>query len=265
MQYYYGRQYWDWCWARGGGYLRRGIVSVPCIVDPSGQNAPPGGARLSGVLSPTPVGIGTPTLDSHDKHHTSTATAQQLNMLTTATARPPPPPPPTFIAIFHGHSHFTDTTTNSPCHAHFHGTCTSTVFRVGCSTSPRCDGEIQPRFRKSSRSAEVPGQVGSAGVHAHFNPSELSAHQISPVGVTPHLSLPCAGSEVRTAELDGRPTLWRRPPRVTQLARHAKRQARQSSTRLSSCTRCLSNPATKRKNRDDRGGPADTGSDSTSS
>ena len=97
---------------RGGGYLGRGIVSVPCIVEPTGQNAAHGGARLSGVLSPTLVCIETSTLDSHDTHHTSTATAQQLNTLTTATARPSPQ---SFIAIFHGHSHSTHTTTNSPC------------------------------------------------------------------------------------------------------------------------------------------------------
>ena len=51
------------------------------------------------------------------------------------------------------------------------------------------------------RSAEVPGQVASARVNAHFQSSELGAHQMSPAGVTPHSSPPGTASEVQTVEV----------------------------------------------------------------
>ena len=47
--------------------------------------------------------------------------------------------------------------------------------------------------------------MGSARAHAHFNPSELSAHHISPPAVTPHSSPPCSVSEAQSVEMVQRP------------------------------------------------------------
>ena len=104
--------------------------------------------------------------------------------------------------------------------------------------------------------------------------SELSVHEMSPARVIPHSSPPGTASEVQTVEMVKglvvayelmdpalpRPRsctihwcktaqffqafctssrLWRRPSREAQLARHARQQACQSLTPLSSCTQCL--------------------------